>query len=168
MDFPKNSEIIFNIAIESVSDAPRILSPTPLSQAYEDILYHHEFEFFDPDENDSISVQLEGLPSWLEASDDNLTISGTPTWQDYNSGSPVVIFITLEDQTGNTLERSYSIEVIPNNYPPIISTTSNYVIISEDSSPIGWEPVELNAHDPDGNSNLLWSIEFPPDPRLER
>ena len=165
LDFPKNSEIIFNIAIESVSDAPRILSPTPLSQAYEDILYHHEFEFFDPDENDSISVQLEGLPSWLEASDDNLTISGTPTWQDYNSGSPVVIFITLEDQTGNTLERSYSIEVIPNNYPPIISTTSNYVIISEDSSPIGWEPVELNAHDPDGNSNLLWSIEFPPDPQ---
>ena len=74
-----------NIAIESVSDAPRILSPTPLSQAYEDILYHHEFEFFDPD-GDSISVQLEGLPSWLEASDDNLTIL-TPIWQDYNSGN---------------------------------------------------------------------------------
>ena len=63
----------------------RILSPTPLSQAYEDVIHHHEFEFFDPDENDSISVQLDGLPSWLEASDDNLTISGTPTWQDYNS-----------------------------------------------------------------------------------
>ena len=134
--FQKNSEIIFNIAIESVSDAPRILSPTPLSQAYEDILYHHEFEFFDPDENDSISVQLEGLPSWLEASDDNLTISGTPTWQDYNSGSPVVIF-NFRGPNRNTLERSYSIEVIPNNYPPIISTTSNYVIISEDSSPLG-------------------------------
>ena len=23
----------------------------------------------------------------------------------------------------------------------------------------------MNAHDPDGNSNLLWSIEFPPDPQ---
>ena len=110
----------------------------PLYHKHMKIFYiTREFEFFDPDENDSISVQLEGLPSWLEASDDNLTISGTPTWQDYNSGSPVVIFITLEDQTGNTLERSYSIEVIPNNYPPIISTTSNYVIISEDSLPLG-------------------------------
>ena len=164
--FPKKSEITFNITIESVDDSPRILSTSPPSEANEAVFYSHQFELYDPDENDSITFQLRGLPSWLTSTDDNLSISGTPSWADYNDGVPSVIFLSLRDQQGNTIERSYSIQVIPNNYPPVISQSTTHFVISEDQTPNPWPFLQLNAIDPDKNdtnSTLIWSIAQEPD-----
>ena len=93
--FPKQSEITFNLSIESVNDSPRILSTTPPSEAYEGIPYSHQFDLYDPDENDAITVELRGLPSWLTSTDNNLSISGTPSWADYNEGAPAVLFLSF-------------------------------------------------------------------------
>ena len=164
--FPKQSEITFNLSIESVNDSPRILSTSPPSEAYEGVSYSHQFDLYDPDENDAITVQLRGLPSWLTSTDNNLSISGTPSWADYNQGAPAVIFLSFADQQGNTIERSYSINVIPNNYPPVISQSTTHFVISEDQNPTAWPALELNAIDPDRNetnSTLIWNIDQGPD-----
>ena len=164
--YPKQSEITFNLTIESVNDAPRILSTSPPSEAYEGVSYSHQFDLYEPDENDSITVQLRGLPSWLKSADDNLSISGTPSWADYNEGAATVVFLSLEDQQGNTIERSYSINVIPNNYPPVISQSTTHFVISEDQTPTAWSALELSAFNPDQNetnSTLIWSIDQEPD-----
>ena len=130
------------------------------------VFYSHQFDLYDPDENDAITVQLRGLPSWLTSTDNNLSISGTPSWADYNEGAPAVLFLSFSDQQGNSIERSYSINVIPDNYPPVISQSTTHFVISEDQNPTAWHALELNAIDPDqneSNSTLIWSIAQSPD-----
>ena len=162
---PKFSEVTIHLSIESVMDSP-VIASSPNTEAMEGELYLHNFDIFDPDDEGVLSIELYGVPSWMVVSDDNLSISGTPTWNDYNEGAPFILFLKVTDLQGNTTEQSYPISVIPYNYPPVITTEVQAVfVIDEDEETVAWTPLTLSAVDPDPemSDNLLsWSIESPP------
>ena len=97
----------------------------------------------------------------MVVSDDNLSISGTPTWNDYNEGA-FILFLKVTDLQGNTTQQSYPISVIPYNYPPVITTEVQAVfVIDEDEETVAWTPLTLSAVDPDPemSDNLLsWRV----------
>ncbi|MDG1138907.1 MAG: Ig-like domain-containing protein [Opitutales bacterium] len=158
VNVPKFTDFTVSFVIESVNDTPQILSPTPLDQASEGILYSHTFEIYDPDENDLLVFEIGGLPNWLVLSEDNRTISGTPSWEDYNDGFASTVFVYLEDTSGARLEQSYSIFVIPDNLPPEIQGNANRIYyMDEDQLPTDWVEITLVATDPDeSDTSFTW------------
>ena len=163
-NFPKFTDLTVSLTIESVNDAPILLSSVPPSLANEGVLYSHLFEVFDPDENDNFVIKVDGLPSWLSLSDDNLSMTGTPSWEDYNDGIASTIFVTLEDDYGNRVEQSYLVNVEPTNYPPLINgNESRIYYIDEDQHPISWSSILLTASDPDDTvTSFAWSVMHEP------
>ena len=80
--------------------------------------------FLDPDAGDSLSyaASLETgspLPSWLSFNADTRTFSGTPTATDVTTLS---VRLTATDQGGLSVSDTFSLNVEPANYAPIVST----------------------------------------------
>ena len=77
------------------------------------------------DANESLSVTFENLPSWLSYDANNSILSGVPSWSDYESG-PRQILIRVQDSQGLQDTQVFTLQVIPDNYPPVISEGSSY------------------------------------------
>ena len=157
LGIPKFFELKFNINILSTNSAPHITSSTPQSHVQEGTWFEHTFEVKDTEE-DFWEMSIQGLPEWLTFNN-NKSIFGKPSRSDY-SDSVNGFFVTVKDQYGSSTYK-YQIEVIPNNYPPIInyeglSTSEVEFNMTEDGDPF---PIYLTASNPEGNeSNLIWGI----------
>jgi len=160
INFPKSTDFTVSIVMESVNDPPQFLSPALQEEASEGILYSHTFEIYDPDQDDLLSFEVGVLPDWLVLSDDNRTITGTPSWQDYNDGTASTIYVSLEDLSGAKVEQSYFIAVVPENLPPVIDGNANRIYyMDEDQFPTAWADVTLVATDTDESAtNFNWSV----------
>ena len=154
---PKFLELIFNINILSTNSAPHITSTAPQTYVQEGTWFEHTFEVKDTDE-DFWEMSIQGLPEWLTFNN-NKSIFGKPSRSDYSDSSKG-FFVSVMDQYGSSTYK-YQIEVIPNNYPPIISYDGlPYAEIelnmTEDGDPF---LIHLSASNPDGNeSDLIWEI----------
>ena len=150
-------ELIFKINILSSNSAPHITSSAPQSYVQEGTWFEHTFEVKDTEE-DFWEMSIQGLPEWLTFNN-NKSIFGKPNRSDY-SDSVNGFFVTVKDQYGSSTYK-YQIEVIPNNYPPIINYEGLYTSevefnMTEDGDPF---PIHLTASNPEGNvSNLIWGI----------
>lgn len=156
----KSSKLIFNITINPVNDPPHFINETRNLTASEGVFFEHNFSFYDPDENDTHSLTFINLPTWLNY-DNNFTISGTPAWSDYSEGSSGNVYVTLADQNGLTDGHLFTLQVIPLNYPPVISPGGSLSIsLDEDGFPNGWNRPSLSVTDADTSlSNLQWQVD---------
>ena len=156
----KSVELEFNLLISPVNDPPEFQNVNSNLVAEEGVFFEHNFTFSDPDLNDSHTLSFVNLPNWLHY-DNNFTVSQTPTWADYPSGGSSSFFVTVTDQNGLSDQYLFNLSVIPNNYPPVISSLeSNDRIIDEDGAPNGWVPPNITVTDQDtALDNLTWIIE---------
>ena len=170
-DANKSDTLLFNITINPINDPPEILSVPPDSpaSANEGVLFSYSLLFADPELNDpnfneSLSVTFENLPGWLSY-DSNLSIlSGTPAWSDYEESGPRQIVIRVEDSFGSQDSQVFTLQVIPNNYPPVITEGPTFfATVDEDSNITDWSPLNLDAVEQDlVLGNLTWTILSPP------
>jgi hypothetical protein len=157
LGIPKFLELIFNINILSTNSAPHITSSAPQTYVQEGKWFEHTFEVKDTDE-DFWEMSIQGLPEWLTFNN-NKSIFGKPSRSDY-SDSTKEFFVSVMDQYGSSTYK-YHIEVIPNNYPPIISfdglsASEIELNMTEDGDPF---LIHLTASNPDGNeTDLIWKI----------
>lgn len=155
---PKTHDLTINLSIESLNSSPIITSDDPLGTALEGVTYRHTFNLYDGD-GDLSHLTFQNLPGWLNF-DNVRTIFGKPSRSDYQESSPS-FFVTVSDKNGGKFSQSITIDVIPENYPPVISyldVSQNYINFNgiEDVGPIVFE---LTADDPDSNSSSLsWEI----------
>ena len=129
-----------------------------MGSALEGVTYRHTFNIYDGD-GDLGHLTFQNLPSWLNF-DNVRTIFGKPSRSDYQESSQS-FFVTVSDENGGKFSQSIKIDVVPENYPPVISYEDvslayvNFKLI-EDGDPIIFE---LTAYDPDSNlSTLLWEV----------
>ncbi len=156
----KSSSLTFNLTVNPVNDPPKFLNISRNLTASEGLFFEHNFSFYDPDENETHSLTFINLPAWLDY-DNNFTISQTPAWSDYSTESSGNIYVTITDQNGSTDGYLFNLEVIPLNYPPVISPAGSMnITLDEDGSPNGWNRPSLSVTDSDtGLSNLQWQID---------
>ena len=159
---PKTHDLTINLSIESLNSSPIITSDDPLGTALEGVTYRHTFNIYDGD-GDLSHLTFQNLPSWLNF-DNVRTIFGKPSRSDYQEDIQS-FFVTVSDKNGGNFSQSITIDVIPENYPPVISYEDvslayvNFNMI-EDGNPIIFE---LTADDPDSNSStLLWEVSKSP------
>lgn len=155
---PKTHDLTINLSIESRNSSPIITSDDPLDSALEGVTYRHTFNIYDGD-GDLGNLTFQNLPSWLNF-DNVRTIFGKPSRSDYQESSQS-FFVTVSDENGGKFSQSITIDIIPENYPPVITyedvslAYANLNVI-EDGDPVIFE---LSAYDPDSNlSTLLWEI----------
>ncbi|MDG0965145.1 MAG: tandem-95 repeat protein [Opitutales bacterium] len=155
----KSTKLSFNLNLSPVNDPPVFIEESVILTAYEGIFFEHNFSFVDPDGNDTHSLAFVNLPSWIDY-DDNFTISQTPSWTDYSTGGYGDFLVTVTDQHGSSSQKVYTMQIIPNNYPPIISPEGSINIsLDEDLHPLDWSFPNISVSDSDTNlSNLNWSV----------
>jgi hypothetical protein len=159
----KSSKLSFNLNLSPVNDRPIFAEESVILTAYEGIFFEHNFSIVDPDGNDTHSLAFVNLPSWIDY-DDNFTISQTPSWSDYSVGGYGNFLVTVTDQHGSSKQKLYTLQIIPNNYPPIISPEGNINIsLDEDAYPLDWIFPNISVSDSDTNlSNLRWYVSTNP------
>ena len=84
----------------------------------EGVTYRHTFNIYDGD-GDLGNLTFQNLPSWLNF-DNVRTIFGKPSRSDYQESSQS-FFVTVSDENGGKFSQSIKIDVVPENYPPVIS-----------------------------------------------
>ena len=170
-DANKSAVLVFNITINPVNDPPVITSVPPDSptSANEGILFSYTIdvtdpELSDPDINESISITFENLPTWLSFDTNTSTLSGTPSWSDYEENGPRQIVIRAQDNLGLQDSQAFTLQVIPNNYPPVISVGASIsAVVDEDSFISDWSSWDLTAIEQDSIIGVLsWSIPTQP------
>ena len=150
-------DLSFNIDILSDNSAPYITSDAPPSTVMEGTFFQHTFEVFDTDE-DYYNINFHDLPTWLKF-DGVRTIFGKPSRSDF-AESTKGFFTTVTDQWGSASTYKHIIDVIPNNYPPVIryEDTSLSTIefnMSEDGDPVFFR---LHATNPDNDERTLFWV----------
>ena len=152
------SSVDFRVETTKVNDPPAILSPLPNPSAKETELFSHHFNLYDPDRGDRLDFKLDGLPRWITY-DGNTTIFGTPQRSDFLEQSKANILAVVQDQSGAKFSQVFSIEIIPNNYPPeIIFEGSQSIKLDEDTP--NFFSSTLRVEDVDtSNSRLEWRID---------
>ncbi|MBT7650799.1 MAG: tandem-95 repeat protein [Opitutae bacterium] len=167
----KSAVLVFNITINPVNDAPMIKSVPPDSptSANEGVLFSYTIEvtdpeLSDPDINESISITFENLPAWLSFDTNTSTLSGVPSWSDYEENGPRQIVTRVQDHQGLQDSQAFTLIVIPNNYPPVITEGASIsASVDEDLFISDWNSWDLTAIEQDSILGVLtWSISKPP------
>jgi hypothetical protein len=155
----KHSDLDFNVTILPVNDPPVINSAPNSLLANEGVEFVYDLSVGDPDLNDTYSLTVLELPSWLEFNQTAGRISGTPEWNDY-SETVSYVSIIAEDASGSTGSQEFGLSVVPLNYPPsIVQGRLIDLVIDEDEYPTAWTSLELNATDQDTPvSQLSWAL----------
>lgn len=155
---PKYFDLTFRMDMTSTNFAPHITSVAPQSQVMEGEFFQHTFEVFDTEE-DYFEISFQGLPTWLNF-DGVRTIFGKPSRSDY-SDITQGFFVSVTDQWGDTSSYKYNIDVVPNNYPPVISydglsSSAIEFNMTEDGDAFFFN---LSASNPgESDKILLWTI----------
>jgi len=162
----KSVELVFNIIINPISDPPEITSVPPSTSIGEGELFNYPIVILDPDNNDTLVVNFENLPpsGWLSYNQNSRVLSGTPSWSDYEETGPRLIVINVTDSSGLKDAQAFNLEVIPSNYPPVISEGSTFpTSVNEDSSLSNWGNLNLLATEQDSTIGVLsWVISTNP------
>ncbi|MDC0156580.1 Ig-like domain-containing protein [Verrucomicrobia bacterium] len=153
----KYDELTFYVTVTPVNDPPVITSVPPSQFAPEGVLFAYELNVSDPDQGDSFTVVYSNLPTWLSFNPGSLTVSGTPSWQDYEESGPRLILIEVTDQAGAKGSQGFLLEVVPTNYPPSIVQGSSITIqVNEDSD---FTDISVSATDQDETvGQLSWVL----------
>lgn len=158
----KSSIITFSAFLNPINDPPRFSSLPSNFTAREGISYLYQPEVFDPDFGDEYSMTAEGLPTWM-VFDEDYRLFGTPTWRDYREETLSPIKITARDLLGAFSHQEFPLQVIPDNYPPVIKEgTELSLIVGEDNSLPSWEDLYLSATDIDVSGILIWDVSVAP------
>ena len=162
----KSAELIFNIIINPINDSPQIISVPPSTSIQEGNFFNYPILISDPDNNDTLVVSLQNLPSsgWLSFNQNSRVLSGTPSWSDYEENGSRLIVINVSDSAGLQDAQAFNLEVIPNNYPPSIAEGSTYSIsVNEDSMISNWGNLNLTTTERDSTVGILsWAISTNP------
>ena len=77
---------------------------------------------------------------------------------------PRQILIRVQDSQGLQDTQVFTLQVIPDNYPPVISEGSSLLVnVNEDSTLSNWNSFDLNVVEQDlVIGDLTWSILTPP------
>ncbi|MDG0964978.1 MAG: tandem-95 repeat protein, partial [Opitutales bacterium] len=163
----KSTLLTFNLVISPVNDPPVISSVPAFTVVNEGSMFHYPLVLLDPDLNDVRSTELlnvtvENLPSsgWLEYNSTTQILSGTPSWSDYEEVGPRLIVIKVVDQAGLEDTQAFTLQVIPNNYPPVISQGATFsTSLNEDSIINTWSGLDLSVTGLDQTlGTLTWVI----------
>lgn len=167
----KTATLTFNLIVSPVNDPPVITSAPPTTQIREGQLFNYPIVIVDPDKLDmnsteTLTVTIDNLPAngWLDYNTSTGVLSGTPSWSDYEENGPRLIVINVQDKAGLRDTQAFTLEVIPNNYPPVISEGSTFFTsVNEDSSISDWGNLNLVATEQDTTFGILsWKVESPP------
>jgi hypothetical protein len=131
----------------ATNDAPYLVS-TPITDAYEDMMYECMLNVTDPDGDDLI-WSIPTSPDWLSLS--NGTLSGIPLQQDVGNHTVV---INVSDSQGGRITISFDITVFNTNDPPSIEPIDDLSMIENQNFEL-----DLAATDPDTNDQFEWSMD---------
>ena len=158
-DSNASDEIIVPVTVNPRDDPPVFTSTAP-AFGLKDSLYTYTVQASDPDGLPGLEV-TGSFPSWLLLADygeGNATLSGTP----FTADSNVTVTLQVTDPTGLIDTQTFSINVIGENSPPVVTQGSAVdVLMDEDGSPTAWQPPVLTATDADGHP-LHWSLSEAP------
>ena len=141
----KSYDLFFKVSMLPVNDPPEIISSPSSLSVEEGEEFSYPILVSDPDFNDTYSISVTELPSWLNFDENLSEISGTPKWEDYTENKQFVT-IVVEDASSAQGLQEFDLEVIPQTYPPVITQGANKeIIIDEDETPLAWSTLELNA-----------------------
>jgi hypothetical protein len=167
----KSASLTFNLTVSPVNDPPIITSAPPTTQIGEGQLFSYPIEIVDPDifdvnSTETLTVTIDNLPpnGWLDYNASTGLLSGTPSWYDYEETGPRLIVINVRDKDGLRDAQAFTLDVIPDNYPPVISEGSTFLTsVNEDSSLSNWGNLNLLATEQDSTLGVLsWKVESSP------
>jgi hypothetical protein len=97
----------YTIYVSDTDDPPEFIS-TPDFLAFTDSVYSYEISYHDNDENDELTLSVMTTPEWLDYTQKDQTLSGTPPSEAANTIFPVVLALT---DGMKTVFQSYDITV---------------------------------------------------------
>ena len=153
----------FDITVLNVNDPPHLNSPIPDTSVNknEPLIYTFPLDtFVDPDIDDKLSYTAtlnngDPLPDWLMFTSSTRTFSGTPGIFD---GGILTIQVTAFDTSMAETSDEFSLTVIDNNKPPVLTLTAQGVSFTENNGAITIDEY-ARVSDPDSNNfenGLLW------------
>ena len=100
---------------------------------------------------------IEGLPSWINFDGKN-TIWGTPNRYNFLDQARADLIAVVYDQTGENFSQVFSVEIIPQNYPPkIIFEGNTSVKFLEDTSEFFTGLLKVDDNDT-VSTRLEWEV----------
>ena len=163
----KSTVLTFNLVVSPVNDPPVISSVPSSTVVNEGDMFHYPLVLLDPDLSDVgstevLNVTVENLPpsGWLEYNSTTQILSGTPSWSDYEDAGPRLIVIKVFDHAGLEDTQAFTLQVIPDNYPPVITQGATFsTSLNEDSVLNTWSGLDLSVTGLDQTlGTLTWAI----------
>ncbi len=123
----------FSVVVNNTNDLPEMTSTQDIDDAYEDVLFSHDFNVYDPDKGDSHTWAMVTNANWLNPINKFLgTIYGTPLQQEIGK---YFVNVTVMDKEGASDSFNFTLTVHPTNDQPVIINPENEtVLIDEDST----------------------------------
>jgi len=138
----------FNLTVTNVNDPPTITS-RDMTKVDQGSRYWNTYEVEDPDKGDTLTWTLDTVAKWLSL--DGPVLSGIPGPNDVGTFH---VTITVSDKTGASDQRSFNLEVVNVNDPPVWTNVPDDISISN-----GKElRFDVNATDADTGTDLIYSI----------
>lgn len=125
------AEAEFTVTVVNVNDAPYIANIPENQIVDEDVSFNLDLSnvFDDIDADDNLTVRFTQKPSWI--SDNNLTISGTPTNDEVGTH---LVKMKAVDTRGTFAETEFTITVENVNDAPIVANQPNNIMTDEDEN----------------------------------
>lgn len=143
---------VFSIAVTSaISNSPPEISGIPQTDAIEGSPYTFIPTATDAD-NDPLTFNISGAPTWLVFSTSTGELSGTPTAADVGVHGGIVISVSDGTATSSLPVFSIAVAGVVSNSPPVISGTPTLTVTA--GSEYAFVPT---ASDPEGDS-LTFSV----------
>ena len=137
--------------VNGVNDPPQITSQ-PITGATRGVLYQYLLTVVDPDPEDRLTFSLPVAPSFLSIQTQSGLISGTPALADAGSHP---VSVRVQDTTGATDTQNYTLTVLSNNLPPVVSGIPDQTIAEGET--FVSIPLDNYVTDPESpDEDIIW------------